>query len=72
MGSLFHMVAREDALELGLLAAMGYDAVSPGNHELDLMPDGLARILSAARRGGLVQRYRVLERGGVRFGLQRR
>jgi 5'-nucleotidase/UDP-sugar diphosphatase len=98
MGSLFHMVAREDALELGLLAAMGYDAVSLGNHEFDLMPDGLARILSAAAgRGylppvlfssavfdpedprddslekvfaaGLVQRYRILEKGGVRFGL---
>ncbi len=98
MGSLFHLVAREQALELGLLQAMGYDAVSLGNHEFDLMPDGLARILSAAAgRGylppvlfasavfdpddpkddslervcaaGLVQRYRVLEKDGVRFGL---
>jgi 5'-nucleotidase/UDP-sugar diphosphatase len=98
MGSLFHMVAREQALELGLLKAMGYDAVSLGNHEFDLMPDGLARILSAAaERGalppvlfasavfdlqnpkddslervfaaGLVQRYRVIEKEGVRFGL---
>jgi 5'-nucleotidase/UDP-sugar diphosphatase len=98
MGSLFHMVAREEALELGLLQAMGYDAVALGNHEFDLMPDGLARILLAASgRGylppvllasavfdpedardnslekvcaaGLVQRYRVLEKGGVRFGL---
>jgi 5'-nucleotidase/UDP-sugar diphosphatase len=49
MGSLFHMVAREQSLELGLLAAMGYDAVGLGNHEFDLMPDGLARIRSAAR-----------------------
>ena len=98
MGSLFHMVAREQALELGLLQAMGYDAVALGNHEFDLMPDGLAQILSAAAgRGylppvlfasavfdpdnpkddslekvcaaGLVQRYRVLEKDGVRFGL---
>jgi len=98
MGSLFHMVSREQALELGLLREMGYDAVGLGNHEFDLMPDGLARILSAASaRGGLppmliasavfaledpaddslqrvfadglVQRYRIIERGGVRFGL---
>ena len=98
MGSLFHLVAREQGLELGLLSDMGYDAVALGNHEFDLMPDGLARILSAAaaRRylppvlfasavfdpedpeddslekvcaDGLVQRYRIIERGGVRFGL---
>ncbi len=98
MGSLFHLVAREQALELGLLKDMGYDAVSLGNHEFDLMPDGLARILSAAAgqarlppvllasavfdledaeddslervfAAGLVQRYRIIERGGVRFGL---
>ena len=52
MGSLFHMVAREESLELGLLQAMGYDAVALGNHEFDLMPDGLARILSAAAGQG--------------------
>jgi 5'-nucleotidase len=98
MGSLFHLLAREQGLELGLLSDMGYDAVALGNHEFDLMPDGLARILSAAaaRRylppvlfasavfdpenpeddslekvcaDGLVQRYRIIERGGVRFGL---
>ncbi|MCX7031950.1 MAG: bifunctional UDP-sugar hydrolase/5'-nucleotidase [Spirochaetes bacterium] len=54
MGSLFHMVSREEAVELRLLKAIGYDAVGLGNHEFDLMPDGLARILSAAYdRGGL-------------------
>jgi 5'-nucleotidase/UDP-sugar diphosphatase len=52
MGSLFHMVSREESLELGLLAVMGYDAVGLGNHEFDLMPDGLARLLSAAQRKG--------------------
>jgi 5'-nucleotidase/UDP-sugar diphosphatase len=98
MGSLFHMVAREESLELVLMKAMGYDAVSLGNHEFDLMPDGLARILSAARAkgalppivfssasfdpadpkddslekafaAGLVRPYRLIEKGGVRFGL---
>jgi 5'-nucleotidase/UDP-sugar diphosphatase len=54
MGSLFHMVSREEAVELRLLSAIGYDAVGLGNHEFDLMPDGLARILSSAyNRGGL-------------------
>ena len=54
MGSLFHMVSREEAVELRLMKAIGYDAVGLGNHEFDLMPDGLARILSAASdRGGL-------------------
>jgi 5'-nucleotidase/UDP-sugar diphosphatase len=54
MGSLFHMVSREEAVELRLLKAIGYDAVGLGNHEFDLMPDGLARILSSAYdRGGM-------------------
>ncbi len=54
MGSLFHMVSREEAVELRLMKAIGYDAVGLGNHEFDLKPDGLARILTAAfDRGGL-------------------
>ena len=48
MGSLFHMLAREEAMELRLMKEMGYDAVTLGNHEFDLKPRGLARILSAA------------------------
>jgi 5'-nucleotidase/UDP-sugar diphosphatase len=56
MGSLFHMLAREEAFELCLLKAMGYDAVTLGNHEFDLKPDGLARILRTAKaRGGIPQ-----------------
>jgi len=54
MGSLFHMVAREEALELGLMKEMGYDVVTLGNHEFDLTPHGLARILdSAHQKGGM-------------------
>ena len=49
MGSLFHMLSREQAYELRLLHMMGYDMVTLGNHEFDLKPRGLARILSAAR-----------------------
>jgi 5'-nucleotidase len=56
MGSLFHMLAREEAFELRLLKMMGYDAVTLGNHEFDLKPDGLARILMAAKtKGGMPQ-----------------
>ncbi len=56
MGSLFHTLAREEAFELRLLKAMGYDAVTLGNHEFDLKPAGLARILETAKAyGGMPQ-----------------
>ena len=54
MGSLFHMVTREQAFELRLLRMMGYDAVTLGNHEFDLKPGGLARILTSARDSGQI------------------
>ena len=54
MGSLFHMLAREQAFELRLLSMMGYDAVTLGNHEFDLKPGGLARILNSARNSGQI------------------
>jgi 5'-nucleotidase len=54
MGSLFHMVSREEALELRLMKEMGYDVITLGNHEFDLMPKGLARtIASAHQQGGM-------------------
>jgi len=54
MGSLFHMLAREEAMELRLMKEMGYDLVTFGNHEFDLKPKGLARILrAAAAKGGM-------------------
>ena len=52
MGSLYHMLSREQAFELRLLSMMGYDAVCLGNHEFDLKPDGLAKILARARSSG--------------------
>lgn len=54
MGSLFHMLSREQAFELRLLSMMGYDAVGLGNHEFDLKPGGLARILASARGSGKI------------------
>jgi len=50
MGSLFHLLSREEAFELRLLKHMGYDVVTLGNHEFDLKPAGLARILAAAEK----------------------
>ena len=56
MGSFFHMLNREEAFELRLLKAMGYDVVSLGNHEFDLKPAGLTATLRTAQaRGGMPQ-----------------
>jgi len=54
MGSLFHMLSREQAFELRLLSMMRYDAVGLGNHEFDFKPGGLARILASARGSGKI------------------
>ena len=49
IGTLFHVLAREEAFELRLLSAMGYDAIGLGAHEFDLKPAGLAQNLMAAK-----------------------
>lgn len=54
IGSLFHMLAREEAFELRLLGAMGYDAVGLGEHEFYLKPEGLARNLINAKSRGKI------------------
>lgn len=54
MGSLYHMLCREQAFELQLMHMMGYDMVTLGNHEFDLKPDGLARILTTAHGLGRI------------------
>jgi 5'-nucleotidase len=54
MGSLYHMLSREEAFELRLLGMMGYDAVCLGNHEFDLKPEGLAQILARAHSTGKI------------------
>lgn len=98
MGSLFHLLSREESFELRLLSMMGYDVAALGNHEFDLRPEGLARILRAADshgrippivcsniifsdespsddaleavfREGLVKRYLVLEKSGIKIGI---
>jgi len=51
MGTLFHTVTRETGGELQLMARMGYDAVTLGNHDFDFRPEGLARMIRAAQAG---------------------
>jgi len=49
MGTLFHTISREEAIELTLMKKMGYEAVAIGNHEFDLRPEGLASVLIRAK-----------------------
>jgi 5'-nucleotidase len=98
MGTAFAAASREIGGELQLMARMGYDATTFGNHEFDLGPDGLGKAIGVASKGGkipavlssntdfwaddatltelrqlskagLIRRYLVIERGGIRFGL---
>jgi 5'-nucleotidase/UDP-sugar diphosphatase len=98
MGTPFGAATRETGGELRIMARMGYDAATFGNHEFDLGPDGLGKSIGVAARAGrvptvlasntdftandptladlqrlakagVIRRYRVVERGGLRFGL---
>ena len=98
MGTPFGAATREIGGELRLLARMGFDATTFGNHEFDLGPDGLGQSIGVAAKAGrvpavlasntdftasdaklaalqrlakqgVVRRYVVVERGGMRFGL---
>jgi 5'-nucleotidase len=98
MGTAFAAASREIGGELQLMARMGYDATTFGNHEFDLGPDGLGKAIGVASKAGripavlssntdfagndpaladlqqlskagLIRRYLVIERGGIRFGL---
>jgi 5'-nucleotidase/UDP-sugar diphosphatase len=48
MGTLFELLATREVPELRMMQALGYDATTLGNHELDWTPLGLAGILQAA------------------------
>ncbi|HXI56792.1 MAG TPA: 5'-nucleotidase C-terminal domain-containing protein, partial [Polyangia bacterium] len=48
MGTLFEVLATTNPPELTFMKALGYDATTIGNHELDWTPRGLAGLLSAA------------------------
>lgn len=52
MGTLFQSLEPETGFQLGLMKAMGYDAVAIGNHEFDLGPGKLADIVLSAKAKG--------------------
>ena len=52
MGTPFGAASRELGCELRLMARMGYDATTFGNHEFDLGPDGLGTAVGVAARAG--------------------
>jgi 5'-nucleotidase/UDP-sugar diphosphatase len=54
MGTAFGAASREAGGELQLMFRMGYDAVTFGNHEFDLGPDGLGKSIGVAAKAGQV------------------
>jgi 5'-nucleotidase len=54
MGTAVAAATRELGAELQLMARMGYDATTFGNHEFDLGPDGLGSAIATAATAGLV------------------
>jgi len=98
MGTAFGAATRQTGGELRIMARMGYDATTFGNHEFDLGPDGLGQSIGVAAKAGpipavvasnshfagtdptladlqqlakdgVVSRYHVIERSGMRFGI---
>lgn len=81
-GSLYYNCFKGD-VEVEIMNAMGYDACTIGNHELDYGVENLARIAKLAKFEmlcanytfdgtaceGLIKPYTVIERGGKRIGL---
>ena len=54
MGTAFGAAIRETGAELLLLARMGYDATTLGNHDFDLGPGGLTKSLDVAVKAGRI------------------
>ena len=54
MGTPFAAASREIGGELQVMAHMGYDATTFGNHEFDLGPDGLAKAIGVASKAGRI------------------
>jgi len=54
MGTAFGAATRQIGGELRLMARMGYDATTFGNHDFDLGPDGLGQSISVAAKAGKI------------------
>ena len=61
MGTAFAAASREIGGELQLMARMGYDATTFGNHEFDLGPDGLGKAIGVAAKAGRVPAVLAVE-----------
>lgn len=74
VGSLIQTLYPTQAAELRTMGAMGYDAVTVGNHEFDYTGPGFGEMLTAARRSGektpalLLANYRPEEDSPDRLG----
>jgi len=54
MGTPFGASTRVTGCELQVMARMGYDATTLGNHEFDLGPDGLGASIATAAKAGRI------------------
>ena len=54
MGTAIAAATRELGAELQLMARMGYDTTTIGNHEFDLGPDGLGSAIGKAAAAGMI------------------
>ena len=54
MGTAFGAAIRETGAELQLMAMMGYDATTFGNHDYDLGPEGMVAAIGVAARAGRI------------------
>jgi len=52
-GALFQLLATSHASELQMMQAMGYDAITIGNHELDWGPEVLGQMIATADANGV-------------------
>jgi 5'-nucleotidase / UDP-sugar diphosphatase len=54
MGTAFGAATREIGAELRLMAMMGYDSTTFGNHEFDYGPEGLGKSIGVAAKSGRI------------------
>jgi 5'-nucleotidase/UDP-sugar diphosphatase len=54
MGTAFGAATREIGAELQLMALMGYDSTTFGNHEFDYGPEGLGKSIAVAAESGRI------------------
>jgi 2',3'-cyclic-nucleotide 2'-phosphodiesterase (5'-nucleotidase family) len=72
MGTVYDLSA-SDPIALKFFSKMGYDAITPGNHEFDWSPSGLALLLTNGVKGGfkvpVVASNMIVPDGNVLQGL---